>query len=305
MISILRIFKFAIQGFFRNFWLSVVTITMMLMSMLAVTLLIGVDYIKQATLEGVEKKIDITISTKPGTTRDALNVLVDDLDKMPEVARTIVITPEENRQKFEEENSEDKIQETLSLFGEDENPFTFSLKVAANDLKSYSKILELINQEKYQSLVENSIYKDHDKFISKVNDIADGVNKYSWYVIGIFALISIIVIFNTIRISIYTRRDEIMIMKLVGAGNWFVRAPFILEGIFYALISIIILVVTVYPLINFVQPSINVYFRDDYAFNLAKYFQNNFIMIFGLQFVAIAVLNTVATAVAIRKYLKV
>lgn len=305
MTSILRVFKFAVQGFFRNFWLSVVTVTMMLMAMLAVTLLIGVDYIKQATLEGVENKIDITVSTKPGTTRDSLNVLVDDLDKMPEVARTIVVTPEENRQKFEEENSGEKIQETLELFGEDENPFTFSLTVTATDLQNYAKILELIEQEKYESLVEDSIYKDHNKFINQVNDIAKGVNKYSWYVIGIFALISIIVIFNTIRMSIYTRRDEIMIMKLVGAGNWFVRAPFILEGIFYALISSIILIVIIYPIINIIQPSLALYFRDDYAFNLVKYFQDNFIIIFGSQFLATVLINSIATSVAIRKYLKV
>lgn len=305
MTSIFRVFKFAIQGFFRNFWLSVVTITMMLMAMLSVTLLVSVDYIKQAALEGVERKVDIVISTKPGTTREALNVLLDDLDKMPEVAATVVLTPEENKAKFEEANLGNKTKEALDLFGDDENPFTFSLTVTAMDLENYSKILELIDQDKYESLVENSLYKDYDEFVSGVNNLSNGVNKYSWYVIGIFALISIIVIFNTIRMSIYTRRDEIMIMKLVGAGNWFVRVPFILEGIFYALVSIIILIAIVYPVINIIQPSLNSYFRDDYAFNLVKYFQDNFIIIFGLQFVVIAFLNTIATAVAIRKYLKV
>ena len=121
---------------------------------------------------------------------------------------------------------------------------------------------------------------------------------------AIFAVISLVVIFNTIRMSIYTRKDEIVIMKLVGAGNWFIRAPFFIESIFYALVSVLIVIGVTYPIVNFIQPSLTNYFQDTQVINLAGYFQSNFLYIFGWQFLALATLNVVSTAVAMKKYLK-
>ena len=96
-----------------------------------------------------------------------------------------------------------------------------------------------------------------------------------------------------------------MIMKLVGASNSFVRAPFILEGVFYALVSVLILIAVVYPTVNIIQPSLTNYFQDMHVINIAGYFQDNFLNIFGLQFLFLAVLNIFSTIIAIRKYLKV
>jgi cell division transport system permease protein len=154
-------------------------------------------------------------------------------------------------------------------------------------------------------LVDSSDFNDFDAFVTKIDNLAQVINKYSWYVIGIFLFISMIVIFNTIRISMYTRKDEIMIMKLVGAGNWFVRAPFLLEGVFYALASVAILIAIVYPVVNFIQPSLTNYFQDASVINLQQYFQFNFWLIFGSQFLALVVVNVLSTAIAIRKHLRV
>jgi cell division transport system permease protein len=115
----------------------------------------------------------------------------------------------------------------------------------------------------------------------------------------------VLVIFNTIRISIYTRRDEITIMKLVGAGNAFVRVPFILESIFYALTAVLIVIAISYPLVNLVQPVLNSYFQGDQVINLVSYFNSNFVEIFVYQLIVLVVLNVVSTAIAVKRYLKV
>jgi len=98
---------------------------------------------------------------------------------------------------------------------------------------------------------------------------------------------------------------KVMIMKLVGANNRFIRAPFLLEGIFYALASIAILIAIVYPIINFIQPSLTSYFQDADVINLQQYFRYNFWYIFGSQFLVLAIVNILSTTIAIRKYLRV
>lgn len=305
MRSLLRIFKFAIQGFFRNFWLSVVTITMMLMAVVSVTLLMTMDYVKEATIAGVENKIDILVELKSNVSREDVENLVVDLEDLDEIKDINIITPEQNLEAFKNNNLNSNVTDALKVYEEGENPFSYSLAIRAYDLNQYGAILDFVNQDVYSSLVEGSDSDTHEAFIGQVNKIADFINKYSWYITGLFVLISIIVIFNTIRISIYTRKDEIMIMKLVGATNWFVRSPFILESVFYALAAVLIVVFIAYPVINLIQPSFNSYFQGMQVVDLAGYFNREFWMIFGSQFLVLASLNIVSTVVAIRRYLRV
>jgi cell division transport system permease protein len=305
MINLLRVFKFALQGFFRNFWLSVVTITIMLMAVLSVTLLMSMDYIKETTIKSVENQIDILVEIKPTVSREEIENFVVELDDLDEVDDIAIVTPEQNRELFLQNNTDEKVKEVLNIYGENENPFSYSLTIRAYKLSQYSNILNFVNQEKYSNLVEASDIDTHEEIISKINSIANFLNKYSWYIAFIFLLISVVVIFNTIRISIYTRRDEITIMKLVGAGNAFVRLPFILESIFYALTAVLIAIAISYPLVNLIQPSLNTYFQGDQVINLASYFRNNFVEIFVYQLIVLVVLNVISTAVAVKRYLKV
>jgi len=305
MITLLRIFKFALQGFFRNFWLSLVTITMMLMAVLSVTLLMAMDYIRETTIKSVENQIDILVEIKPEISREQVEnfvIAVDDLDEVEEIA---IISPEQNKEIFLQNNTDERIKDVLNIYAEDENPFSYSLAIKAYKLSQYDNIIDFINQEKYSSLVENSDIDTHEEIIGKINSIANFLNKYSWYITGIFLLISVVVIFNTIRISIYSRRDEIMIMKLVGAGNAFVRLPFVLESVFYALAAVLVVVALAYPLINFIQPSLNGYFQGNQVIDLVGYFRDNFVSIFIYQFLVLALLNVVSTVIAVRRYLQV
>ena len=305
MQNILRIIKFGLQGFFRNFWLSLVSITMMLMALFSVTLLIGMDYTKEAAIAGVNKKVDILVSLQKDTLKEDLEILVNDLNTLKEVKKVSIITPQENKVLYEQSGLGEKAKQALEIFSEEENPFSYSLAIQAYKINQYQIILDFVQEEKYSSVVEYSDFHDFDQFITKIDNFANALNKYSWYITLFFGLISLVVIFNTIRISIYTRKDEIMIMKLVGASNSFVRAPFILEGVFYALVSVLILIAVVYPTVNIIQPSLTNYFQDMHVINIAGYFQDNFFNIFGLQFLFLAVLNIFSTIIAIRKYLKV
>ena len=119
-----------------------------------------------------------------------------------------------------------------------------------------------------------------------------------------FILISALIVFNTIRVAIYTHREEIGIEKLVGATNWFVSLPFIMESIIYGLVGCAVNIAITYPLLNIVQPYLNNFFGQG-KLDVIGYFNHHFIAIFGLEFVIITVLATVASFIATRKYLKV
>ncbi len=305
MISIFRVIKFAIQGFFRNFWLSLVTITMILMALFSVTLLVSMDYIKQATVDGIKKKVDVLVSFKVESSREDLDNIIKDLGQLPEVKKVKIITPEENRQLYEQSNITEEAKRALDIFSENENPFGYSLAIQAYELDQYQAILNFVQQEKYLSLVDSSDFKDYDAFVNNVKKLADIINKYSWYVIAMFLFVAIVVIFNTIRISIYSRQNEVIIMKLVGADSWFVRAPFILEGIIYALIAVAILIAIVYPIVDWIQPTLTNYFQDSSVINLQNYFRQNFAKIFVSEFLVLSVINIVSTVIAMRRYLKV
>jgi cell division transport system permease protein len=93
-------------------------------------------------------------------------------------------------------------------------------------------------------------------------------------------------------------------MKLVGATNWFIRSPFLVEAAFYGLVSCAISVIIIYPMLNFIQPYINNFFLTE-EFNLLSYFNHNFWKIFGLQLITIILLNIISSSIAIRRYLKV
>jgi len=277
----------------------------MLMAVLSVTLLMGMDYIREVTIRGVENKVDILVEMKLGADREQVEFLVNDLDELEEVKDIDIITPEENWQMFLENNEGTEATKALEIFDEDENPFPYFLAVQAYELDQYPAVLDFVNQEKYSEFVESSNADTHQEVISKINNMADFVNKYSWYVTGLFVLISIVVIFNTIRMSIYTRQSEIMIMKLVGANNMVVRTPFVIESVLYSLAAVLVVVAIVYPLLDFIQPSLNSYFQDIQAIHITQYFKNNYLQIFGTQFLGLAIINMISTAVAIRKYLKV
>ena len=120
----------------------------------------------------------------------------------------------------------------------------------------------------------------------------------------IFIAITILVVFNAIRIAIYTHKREIRIMKLVGASNWFIRMPFLAEAILYALIGIIGVLIIFYPFLQLLQPYLSTFFSIN-ELNLIGYFINNFFLIFGLQFLGASLINIIASLLAVGKYIKV
>jgi len=112
------------------------------------------------------------------------------------------------------------------------------------------------------------------------------------------------VVYNAVRVEIYTHREEIGIMRLVGASNSFVQMPFFLSSLIYTLIGMVVVILILYPFLSLLQPYLETFFVG-YNINIISYFNSNFIKIFGLEFLAVAVINALASWMAVRKYARV
>ena len=299
---LLRIIKFAFQNFYRNFWLALVTITMLVVTLFSITTLITLNVVTDQVVKSIEDKIDISIYFKSNIEEVDILKAKAELSNLNEVEGVTLVSKEEALIIFKEEHENDPT--ILSSVEElNENPLPNFLIVKARNPDSYPKILEVLNKEEYNKIIERRDFDDHEVIINKITSTKDKVKKLGFIIIGIFSFIAALIVFNTVRIAIYTHRDEIKIMKLVGATNWFIRSPFLLEEVFYALISSLILVSLFYPLLDFIQPHFN-YFLE-YDFDLISYFKNNFFFIFGLEFLAIVAINIVSSFIAMKKYLEV
>ncbi len=296
-----RILSLAGQNFVRNAWLSLITLTLIVITLFAVNVMVSINYVKSTVLSSLEDWVDITINLKKSVSATDVAGIVSDLDALEQVALVKVRTPDENLESFRIKNPEIADSVLPSL---DDNPLTYSIVVKAYSVDQYATILEYLKTAPFNELVEGRNLNDLRDFTERANIFIDRFNTFATAFTLFFILIGAIVVFNTIRVSIFTHREEVGIMKLVGATNWFVRAPFLVESVMYSLTAVIITFIIVYPLLQLTAPTLTTFFSG-IDVNLLGYYQANFWFIFGGQFLGIAILNLISTSMALRKYLRV
>lgn len=303
--SIYRVFIFAWQGFWRNIWLSVVTITIIVLAFISINFLIIVNIITQVAIGVVEEKVNVSIYFYPNIIETQILEAKTYLSSLAQVKEITYVSQQEALEKFRKEHQNDNIIiESLNQL--ESNPIEATLQVKAKKLSDYPEIIQILTGSKYNQLVAEKNFDDQKikNYIAKIQTLSDNARKIGLLVSGVFILIALLIVFNTIRVAIYTHQQEITIMKLVGATNWFIRSPFLIEAIFYGVIACSISVIIVYPLLNFLQPQIERFFLSD-EFNIIQYFNSNFWQIFGLEILVITLLNIIGSSIAIRRYLKV
>ena len=171
----------------------------------------------------------------------------------------------------------------------------------------YSKLSNLlINELKVldDPNIESRDFTDNSLILEKIGNITKRINEVGLFIILIFVLTSLLVVYNAIRVAIYTHRQEIEIERLVGASNFFIYMPYIVSSFLYSLISVLIIIGVFFPLLSVIQPYLEVFFTG-YNVNILNYFITNFAYLFGLQFLAILFINIFATLIAVRRYAKI
>ncbi len=297
--STARVFKFAAQNIWRNLGLSFMTVTILVVTILSVNVLITLNALTQHGVALVEEKVDVSIYFKPEATANQVQEIREYLSTFPEVTEVQLQTPEAVMLAFREKHGNNA--DVLSSLDElSENPFGATITVRTEDPSQYDQVLSGLDTPDVNEIVESKTFDQHSDTIAKLQNITTSVSRLMIGVTALFALIAFLIIFNTIRVAIYTQREEISIKKLVGASNWFIRAPFLIDGIVYTLLSVGIAIGLLFALMQVLDSFARVALNN---FSVIQLFKDS-PMLFIYQIVGVLLLTWISSALAMRKYLR-
>ena len=302
MLSLYRVIKFSLQDIARNVWLSVATITILVLALLSVNILLTVQVISDNASAAVQEKIDISLYIKPDVPELQIKALEDKIANFSRVKSVAYVSQDQALQDFRSKYENN--QEVLAALKElGQNPLSPSLIITPRD---FTEANLLINELRMldDPIIESRDFSNNTIVLNKIDDITKRVSDVGLFIIIIFMLTSILVVYNTVRVAIYTHKQEIEIMRLVGASNSFIYLPHIFSAFIYSLISVVIIVTLFYPFLTLLQPYLEVFFMG-YNVDILSYFASNFFFVFGAQFLAVLIINILASLFAVRRYAKV
>lgn len=286
----------------RNIWLTIVTITILILALFSINMLLTVNVITQAAMNSVKEKIDVNLYLKPETAEDKILALKAEISNYSQVKEIKYISKAEAMEAFKAKHQNNpEVLEALRQLGE--NPLTPTLIIKANNIEQYDELISKLNKID-SDIIESRNFKNHKSILEKIDNISHKVNEIGIFISLVFIIISILVVYNAIRVAIYTHRKEIGIMKLVGASNWFVKFPFLISSIIFAAIGSLAIIGIFYAFLAVLQPYLEAFFSG-YDVNIISYFNRNFIYIFGLEFLGAAFVNILASFTALGRYSRV
>ncbi len=301
-LSLGRIIKFSLQDVYRNVWLSLVTIIILILALFSINMLLVVRAVGQTAVNAVKEKIDINLYLKNDSSEDQIMALKVKVENLPEVKEVTYISKTDALKAFKEKHQDNP--EILSALREiGENPLAPSLVIKPKNLNSFDDLITRLNAFD-DSIIESRNFTNYKVMLEKINSITDKVSQAGLFLSLIFIFITVLVIYNSVRVAIYTHRREITIMRLVGASRWFIQAPYLLSGVIYTLIGTMAIMLIFYPFLSLLQPYLEAFFVG-YNFNLMAYFYQNVLIIFGSEFVFASLINVIASQLAVSKYSKV
>jgi len=299
--TLFRIIKYGFLGFWRNGWLSTATLSIIVLALLVFEGLIISNVLTKTALTSLQEKIDISIYFKSNTSEDDILKIKKSLESLAEVKGVEYISRDRALEIFKERHKDDPTI-TQSLEELKENPLLASLNIKAHDPKEYATIADYLEKADFKVWFEKVTYAQNAIVIERLGRIIDTAEKGGLILIIFLALIAVLITFNTIRLAIYSSREEIGIMRLVGASNSFIRGPYVVEGIIYGLVAGILSVIIALPIIYFVSPYVKIFISE---MNLWNYFTAHLIGILGYQLLFGVGLGVISSVIAIRKYLRI
>ena len=304
-----RILKYGTKGFSRNIWLSTAATVVMSITLIILFVTVVASVILTNTAEVMKDKIDITIYLKPNTSEEELGKLTDIIKKDPNIKSVETSTSEEEYKKFVEENQTSD--DIINVLDDDMQKMMIAKMQATMRIKVY----DVDNLDSVKKIVEED--EDFVQFTDKDKAPTYDVNRVeiatitSWARIArtggiilavVFLVISILIIFSTIRMAIFSRREEIYMLKLVGAEKSFIRGPFLIEAEICGLIAGLVAGTISYFGFKFLTPKLMSYGIS--VDRITEVMESNQLILVFLVFIVVGVLiGRISAWLAVSKYL--
>ena len=300
-----RIVRGGFVGFWRNAFVSVAAIFVMTVALFVIGATLLLDQLLGVSLTNIQDKVDINVYFVVDSADEDIAALQASLEALPEVTEVTYTSRESALEQFRDRHRTDEL--TIQALEElSDNPLGASLSIRAAQTSQYEGIDQFLAdrqaaEDPQNPLIDRVNFVKNKEAIDKLTNIIEAVERSSLIAMTILIVASVLITFNTIRLAIYTSREEISVQRLVGASNMFIRGPFMLQGVMYGLIAGVLALLVMYPILLWIGPATESFFQ----FNLFSYFVSNFVYMFSV-IVGIGVgLGLISSVLAVSRYLRV
>lgn len=310
LVTLKRVVRAGFLSFWRNGFVSLASILVMTVTLFVVGTTIFAGVILNTTLSQLRDKADINVYFTTTALPDQITELEQSVQALPQVQSVQYISAEDALAQFRTRHQNDQLTlQALSELGQ--NPLGAMLNIKAKDISQYDAIAQFLQQQQAlgntnnsKSIIDKVNYFDdqHRAALDKLQNITQSAQRIGLIVIIILILTTVAISFNTLRLAIYTSREEIQVMRLVGANRFYIRAPFMVEGVLYGLLAGLTTLVLFYPLTYWLGRATENFFG---GINIFTYYLQNFPLFFLIIVGTGVVLGAVASFLAVRRYLKI
>ncbi len=297
--TLYRIFKYGLQNFLRNYLVSIATVLVMLLAVIVFQGLLVFGVIGDRALGTVRDKIDISVDFSDSVSEDDVLQIKGVLENMAEVKSVEYISKDVALERFKERHQDDE-NVTKALEEIESNPLQASLNIKAYDPKEYAGIADYFKDESFTDKVTNVSYSQNQTVIERLSKIMDIGRSMGFLLIVVMSIVAGIVSFNTILLAINSNKEEIGIMRLVGASNSFVRGPYIVVGAIYGIVSAVLAIIITTPFIFWSTSAIKVIIPE---FSMWNYYITHIFGFLGLNLLFAVGIGIISSVIVVRRYL--
>lgn len=305
--TIKRIIRTGFFSFWRNGFVSLSSILVMVVTLFVIGSTIFSGVILRSTLDAIKSKVDINVYFVRTATEDDILGLKSDLEKLPEVEPPVVyVSRDQALADFKARHANDQF--TLQALDElNDNPLDATLNIKAKDPSQYQSIADFLNSKGVSSsdgtsIIDKVNYYQNKDAIDRLTSIINSADRLGFILTILLIAISVLITFNTLRLVIYMSRDEIAVMRLVGASAGYIRGPFFVAGAVYGFVSALITLALFYPITLWLGRTTEQFFV---GLNVFQYYTSNFGEIFLIIVLSGVAIGSISSFLAVRKYLKI
>lgn len=303
-ITIRRIIKAGFLNFKRNTFVSLTAVVVMVVTLSVITSTIFMGAVLEVALSEIQERVDVRVVFNVDAPASEIRELQNALSAREDVSEVLYTSREEALRRFEDRHQDDET--VLQALRElEENPLGASLSVQATKPSDFRNIVPWLEQSSFRTesdIIDTINYEDNREAIENLTGFMDGVERFGLVATIVLIIISVLISFNTIRLTIHAARDEIAVMRLVGASAGYIRGPFVVSGVIYGLVASVLTLTAFYPLTYWLGDLTSAYFG---GLDLFQYYQANFSEIVVLVLVAGIFIGAVSSYLAVKRYLKV
>ena len=300
-----RILETGVVNFIRNFAIAIAAMAVMIVTLSIILLSIIINATFSYTINQITNKIDISVYLKNSVTEQQTNHLITDLQKLPNVKSVHYLNKQEVLTQYEQENASNH---NLALaINETSNPLPATIHIRTLDLNKIGGIKTYLDQPSILAMQADpaSYSGSLEQAINNITHATDVLRGLGIGAIIVFGVISILIIFNTLQMAIFNRRDEIQIERLLGASTAYIRGPFVVESAIYGLLSAVFSILIINSIFVTASSTLQATTLGLLDINYAsRYFGSHFVIFLTLQIIIGIMVGALSATVATRRYLK-